>query len=334
MPATIKMVAAHAGVSVATVSKYINGGNVIKENRVKVQKAIEELDYKINGVARSLKLNKTFTIGVLASSIRSSFVSNIVSNIQNILLEYGYSTIIADYQENKELEKKQLELLLTRLVDGVIFFPQENEADIIEVVRSHNIPLVLVDNLIEECPCDAVLSDNIEGAYAVTEELIKHNHKRIAMVTGTDKMYTFRERLKGYRRACEDYMLEVNENLIVKEDHTIEGGYHAVNRLLSLEEQPTALFIGNYHMALGALKALYEKNVKIPEQLSVVSFDELEFTTIMQPNISTVIQSLDLIAKSAAQRIIQRINGDFSNYPQIDRIKTIKNFTPSIGTIN
>lgn len=331
MATTIKMVAERAGVSVATVSKYINGGNVYEENRIKIQKAIDELDYKVNDVARSLKTSKTYTVGILAANIQSSFVTTIISSIQKTLMKYGYSTIIADYQEDKCQEEKQLELLLQKHMDGIIMFPEEDEKSVVQAVKRRGIPIVLVNNVIEDMHEDAVLSDNVGGAYAAIEELIKNNHKRIAIINGPENMSSFKERMKGYLRAYEDYSIDLDEKLIYKGLHTAETGYKGVLKFLEMENPPTALFVGNYHMALGALKALIEKKVKIPEQLSVITFDQLEFSFIMNPEVSTIIQPQELMGERAALRLVQRMKGDMANYPQVERLKTNEHFTGSIG---
>lgn len=332
MSVTIKMVAERAGVSVATVSKYINGGNVYEENKVKVQQAIDELDYKINDVARSLKTSKTYTVGILVANLQSSFLTAIISKIQNTLLQHGYSTIIADYQEDKELEKKQLDVLLQKHMDGIIFFPEEDEKEIIETVKSRGIPIVLVNNMVEGSESDAVLLDNVSETYQAVEQLIKHGHKRIAIINGADTMSTFAERMKGYLRAFENYYIEVDESLIMKGPHTLDAGYEETMKLLSMENPPTALFVGNYHMALGALKALIEKKVKIPEELSVIVFDKMDFPFIMNPEISTVNQPQELMGERAALRCVQRMKGDKSNFPQVERLKAIHNITDSIGS--
>lgn len=333
MAATIKMVAERAGVSVATVSKYINGGNVYEENRERIQKAIEELDYKINEVARSLKTNKTYTIGVLAATIQSSFITSIISKIQYTLLQHGYSTIIADYQENKKLEKKQLDVLLMRHVDGIILFPEENEEEIVRFIKEQNVPIVMVDNMVEGIPCDAILTDNMGGVYTAVEELIKRSHRRIGMITGPEQMYTSRERMKGYCRACEDYFVEVVPELIRYGNYDIESGYRCFTELMELANPPTAVVAGNYYMAIGALQAINEKGIRIPEQLSFIAYDHMEFAGIMTPKISTVSQPLGNIGQVAAERIVQRIKGNMENYPQVDRLKTSLNLTGSVNSL-
>lgn len=322
MAATIKMVAARAGVSVATISKYINGGNVIPENRVKVQDAIDELNYKINEVARSLKMNKTNTIGILASSINSDFISSVISAMQYRLLELGYSSVIADFQENREVEDKQIETLLKRQVDGIVMFPLENEKSIINFIKQQNIPVVMVDNYIEDVECDAVLSDSMKGIYGEVEHLIKKGHEKIGIITGPESMYTARERMRGYTEAYELYKRDVRTEYIKYSDYNLGGGYEAMVELIRLEDRPTAVVAGNYYTALGALKALKDEGVRISEDMTLVVFDELDFLCILDADIRTICQPVKAMGIKAAERIIQRISGDMEEFPTVDRLET------------
>lgn len=333
MAATIKMVAERAGVSVATVSKYINGGNVYEENRIKVQNAIDELDYKINEVARSLKTNKTYTVGILAASIQSTFIAGIISSVQHYLLQQGYSTIIADYQEDEKQERTQLEVLMQRQVDGLIVFPEENEEDVIRYVQEKGIPVLMVDNLVENVPCDAILTDNVSGTYEAVERLIQLNHRRIGIITGPQTMYTARERLKGYERAHEDYHIEKDGDLVRVGGYNIDGGYRSMVELLELENPPTAVVMGNYYTAIGTLKAINERKLRIPQDISVVSFDYLEFSCILEKEITSICQQCDEMGKMAATKLVKRIKGDQKNFPQIIRVKPEIKYTESIRKI-
>ncbi len=329
--ATIKMVAELAGVSVATVSKYLNGGNVYAENRIKVQAAVDALNYKVNEVARSLKTNKTNTIGILAPSIQSIFITGVISQIQYKLLECGYSTLIVDYQMNDDLEKRQLDILLKRQVDGIVIFPRENEKDLVNTIKDQNIPVVTVDNMLEGIACDAVLADNMGGAYEATEELIKHQHKRIGIIAGPAYMYTAKERLKGYFRAHEDYFIGLEEELICYGEYTEQSGYKCFNELMNLREPPTAIFVTNYHMTIGALGAVNERNMKLPEELSLIAFDQLEFASIMRPPISVVEQPLKQIGEKVAEIILRRMKEDWRDFPHIERLKTTLKRTGSVA---
>lgn len=317
MAATIKMVAERAGVSVATVSKYLNGGNVYEENAIRIQKAVDELDYRLNDVARSLKTNKSYIIGVLAATIRSDFIAEIISTLQCSLANYGYSTLIVDYQGNEELEKKQLDVLLKKQVDGIVLFPLQNEKEIIHLIQKEKIPVLMIDNLIEDVECDAVVTNNRQGVYDAVKQLVHYNHKRIGMITGPLKMYTARERLNGYLDALNDSQIPVDDNLIAIADYDIESGYNCMNALLQYTERPTAILVANYYMAIGVLRALHENKIRIPEDMSVISVDELEFSWVLETPISTIKQSCKEMGKMAATIIVDRIRGEISDFPKI-----------------
>lgn len=328
------MVANRAGVSVATVSKYLNGGNVIEANKIKVQKAVEELNYSMNEVARSLKMNRTFTVGIMAACIQSTFITGIISSVQNTLLQQGYSAIVVDYREDKELEKKQLEVLLKRQVDGIILFPEENEMEIITSIRRHGIPVVMIDNIIEGIECDAVITDGLSSSRLVTEELIKKGHRRIGVIKGPDYMYTARERFAGYCLALREHGLPFSQELIANGNYDVVGGYEATKSILSRANRPSALLVTNYYMTIGALKAIKEQSLQIPEDISFVSFDALEFNCVLSPEISTVAQPISDIGQLAADCIVARMKNDFSDFPKVEKLKTTVVFTDSIKALD
>lgn len=325
MAATIKMVASRAGVSVATVSKYINGGNVIPENREKVQNAIDELDYKINEVARSLKTNKTYTVGILAASIKSEFIAGLIAAMQYRFLELGYSSIIADFQADSKVESKQIEVLLKRQVDGIVIFPLGYEKDIIESIREYKIPIVMVDNLVEEVECDAVLSDSRTGIKEQVELLIENGHKKIGIITGPENMYTAVARLQGYLDALELSGIDVDLELIKYSDYNMGGGYESMKEILASEERPTAIVAANYYIAIGALKAMKESGIKISDDMdiTIIAFDDSDFLYILDADIRMICQPMEEMGRLTAERMVQRINGNYEGYPIVDKLKTI-----------
>lgn len=333
MAATIKMVAERAGVSVATVSKYLNGGNVYKENAIRIQKAVDELDYKLNDVARSLKTNKSYIIGVLAASIQSNFIAEIISTLQCSLANYGYSTLIVDYQEDEVLEKKQLDVLLKKKVDGIVLFPFQNEKEIVHLIQKEKIPVLMIDNLIQDVECDAVVTNNRQGVYEAVKQLVSYNHSRIGMVTGPLKMYTARERLNGYLDALRDSQIEIDEKLIAVADYDIDSGYNCMKVLIECEERPTAVLVTNYYMAIGVLKVLHENNIRIPEDMSVISVDELEFSRVLDTPISSIKQLRKEMGDMAAGIIVDRIRGEISDFPKIVYLDTELIWTRSVRPI-
>lgn len=322
MAATIKDVAKYTGLSIATISKYINGGNVLEKNRILVDKAIKALDFKVNEIARGLKTNKSMTIGVLIPDFKNIFCTTIVSNIENVLLQNGYSTIICDYKQSSELEKEKFRFLVNKMVDGIITIPHGGNADSIQNLLSRNVPVVLIDRALEGVGCDTVLVDNLNASYNAVEHLIVKGHKRIGIICGPDNIFTAGERLKGYVRVHEDYSMKIDESLIKKGDYEIDSGYKLLNELLELENPPSAVFVTNYEMTLGAIMALNERDIKIPEDLSIIGFDNLQMARIVKPLLSIIVQPMEQIGEAAANILLKRLKGDTSNYPFMLRLKT------------
>ncbi|SHH91166.1 LacI family DNA-binding transcriptional regulator [Clostridium grantii] len=336
MSSTIKDVAKYTGLSIATISKYINGGNVLDKNKEAIKKAIEDLDFRVNEMARGLKTNKTKTIGILIPNLEQSFCTSIVSNVENILLKQGYSTIICDYKENTELEKEKLEFLVNKMVDGIILMPLNDgteDESIIQAVIETGISVVLVDRVLDNVECDVVLVDNLNAAYGAVEEFITRGHKRIGIITGPDNVYTSQERLKGYYRVHEDYSIEVDENLIKKGNYKIDSGYNLLKELMEIEEPPTAIFITNYEMTLGAIMAINDSNIMVPQQVSIIGFDNLELAKVVKPPLSIVIQPMQSIGETSAELLLKRLNGDMSNFPSRFRLKSELSIKGSVRNV-
>lgn len=319
---TMKDVARISGLSIATISKYINGGNVLEENRVVIEKAIKELGFEVNEIARGLKTNKTMTIGLLIPSLENIFFTSIVSNIESILIKNGYSTIICDYKEDKNLEKLKLDFLVKKMVDGIITMPMGCDIEIINSVIKRNIPIVLIDRALKGVECDTVLVDNLNASYNAVEQLIILGHKRIGIICGPDDIYTAQERLKGYERVHEDYAMNIDSNLIKKGDYQVESGYSLLLELIKMEEPPTAILVTNYEMTLGAIMAINESDIKIPNDISFIGFDNLQLAKVVKPPLSIVIQPVKQIGEVAANLILKRLKGDNSNLPSMVRLKT------------
>lgn len=320
--ATIKDVAKYTGLSIATISKYINGGNVLEDNRTLIDNAIKELDFKVNEIARGLKTNKTMTIGVLIPDLENIFCTSIVSNIENILIQQGYSTIICDYKQDPKLEKEKFSFLVNKMVDGIITMPLGSNADGVEDVIKRNIPVVLIDRPIKNINCDTVLVDNLNASYDAVEQLIIKGHKRIGIICGPEYIFTAQERLKGYIRVHEDYTMNIDNSLIKQGDYQLESGYNLLNEMMDCKNPPTAVFVTNYEMTLGSIIAINERDIKMPEELSFIGFDNLQMARIVKPTLSIVVQPMQLIGETAANILLKRLKGDLSNFPSMYRLKT------------
>jgi LacI family transcriptional regulator len=322
--ATIKDVAKYTKLSIATISKYINGGNVLEQNKIIIDEAIKVLNFRVNEMARGLKTNKTMTIGILIPNLQQSFCTSIVSSVESILLSHGYSTIICDYKEDINLEKEKLQFLVNKMVDGIILMPLGDgtlEQNIIKDIMGGGTIIVLIDRVLKDVDCDAVLVDNLNASYNAVEELIKRGHRRIGIITGPQNVYTSEERLKGYCRVHEDYFIGVEGALIKRGDFKIDSGYELLKEFVNMEEPPTAIFITNYEMTLGAIIAINESDIEVPEQLSIIGFDNLELARVVKPPLSIVIQPMAEIGKTSAEILLKRLNGDMNNFPLRYRLK-------------
>ena len=322
MASTIKDVARYTGLSAATISKYINGKKVLEQNEVKIDEAINALDFKVNEFARGLRTSKSSMIGVLIPNLENIFFTGIVSNIESVLMQYGYSTIICDCKQDMKLEESKTEFLLNKMVDGMIVIPLDNSGKNVRKAIDRGIPVVLVDRPMMDLICDTVLVDNLNASYNAVEALITNGHRRIGIISGQPEIYTAQERLRGYIRVCEDYGMELDRELIKYGDYEAESGYCLMMGFLEMENPPTAVFVTNYEMTLGAVMAINDKKVAVPEEVSVIGFDNLQMSRVVSPPLSVVLQPMSQIGDTAANLILKRIRGDYSNFPAMHRLKT------------
>ena len=332
--ATMKDVAKYTGLSIATISKYINGGNVLEENRTVIETAIKELNFEVNELARGLKTSKTKTIGLLIPELENIFFTSVVSEVENILIQNGYSTIICDYKGSAELQKQKMEFLVKKMVDGIITMPIGNDAENIRAITQKQIPVVLIDRALKDVACDTILVDNLNASYNAVEQLIIMGHKRIGIICGPSDVFTAQERLKGYERVHEDYGMDIDRSLVMQGDYSIESGYELMKHLLGMENLPTAIFVTNYELTLGSIMAINESNIRIPEDVSFIGFDNLQLAKVIKPSLSIVVQPVKQIGEMAANVMLKRLKGDFSNYPLMTRLKTELLINESIKKIS
>jgi LacI family transcriptional regulator len=326
--ATIKDVAKMSNVSIATVSKYINGITINEKNRVNIENSIKDLDYKVNTFARSLKINKSMTIGILVDSIKNTFYTSIISIVEDFLQEKGYSSIVCDTKENEEVQKVKLDFLINKGVDGIIIFTTHISPELLDINIKKGAKIVVIDSIINGIDCDFITTDNISGAYQATEQFILKGHRKIAILTGDDRNFSAVERLKGYKRALEDYNLPLYDNLIHQSSYNMNGGYSSFKEMLGDKSAtPTAVLVANYFMTIGAVIAINEENISIPDDLSIICFDDLELSSVFKPKLSAVIQQTDKIGKEAVNILMKRLDNDVSG-------SKIKRIAPKIIITN
>ncbi|MBS4174198.1 LacI family DNA-binding transcriptional regulator [Bacillus sp. FJAT-49736] len=319
---TIKDVSRLSGISIGTVSRYLNGYKVKEVNQLKIEKAIKELGYKVNPMARGLKTNKTYTIGVLVPSVTDVFSNQVVEGMEEILDNENYSIIVCSSRNSLETEKEKISFLKEKRVDGIILMPVSDHSDHVKELLQEDIPLILIDRLLDGVECDAVVCDNVNGSYRAIEELIKYGHRRIGIIAGPSNVFTARERLNGYVRALQDYQIPLDDELIVYAKYEKGGGLDGYKKLFHLSDSPTAIFATNYETTMTGIKYMMEQGIKIGDNISLFGYDNTDVFQMLTPSIATVVQPMNEIGEQAAKLILKRIESDYELYPIVHRLKT------------
>ncbi len=308
---TIKDIAKHAGVSTATVSYVINRTKYVSpELTDRVQKAIEHLSYQPNRIARSLRIQNTTTVGLIISDIQNTFFTSLVRAVEDVAYEHNHSIVLCNSDETVEKEELYIDLMLAEQVAGVIISPARETDNSIRKLIQANIPVVAVDRRIPDLNVDTVVIDNVNAAFELVSHLINDGHHRIGALVGPLDITTGRERYEGFIRAMGTHHLPVLPELVRIGLPRESFGYQATKELLDLPEPPTALFLGNAYLALGALKAIHQQGLRIPEQISVVAFDEMEWTSLVKPGLTVVAQPTYELGKVAAGLLFERIGNN------------------------
>ena len=293
MSVTMKDVAEEAGVSVTTVSHIINETRYVSpELTERVNEAIEQLGYHPNKLAQSLKTQKTATIGLIVTDITNQFFSTLVRGVEDISVEHNHNLFVCNSDEDVKKETSYIELLTKRNVDGVVIAPTGKRNNQFKLLKQNDIPFVFVDRKVPNIQPNTVLSQNVEGSYRATELLIQEGLRRIGIVLGIDSVTSSEERLQGYKKALEDYNIDLDSELIRYGNFKQKGGVEATNTLLDLESPPDAIFSVNNKTTLGVLEALKGRGFDISDfyEMPVVTFDDNELLSLFDIPLPTVKQ--------------------------------------------
>lgn len=324
MYSTIRDVANLSGYSVGTISKYINGHPVKEKTKIAIEKAIKELNYSPNNIAKGLRNSKSFSVAILLPMLNSQFCTSMISSIESYLLPRGYSVIVCECHNDADMELQKTKFLIEKMVDGIVLLPYASNGKQIQMIQEHHIPLVVLDQYIKNFQADTILLDNKMASYEPVKHLIELGHTDIAIISGVEDHYTSINRLAGYKEALEEHHIPINPDFIQCGYYSIEGGYDAMLRLSRLKKKPTALFISNYDMTIGAYLALNYLNLKIPEDLSIIGFDNFPLAKIVKPPLSFAEQPLEEMGLAAGKLLFKRVQNDYTDFPQILK------FSPSI----
>lgn len=307
----LKKVAKHAGVSIATVSRVINNAeNVKPDTKAKVQRAIKKLNYYPNRVAQRLrsKRRKNKLIGLVLPDIQNPFYVDVIRGVEEFAYKNDFAVMIGNFGQDEKKEKLYLEILRSEEVDGFIVAPSHgNNKSITELIEKEY-AVVCIDRGLPNINVDVVKVDNKKGAFNAIEYLIKLGHTKIAHITGHPQIQTTLERIAGYEEAMNLYGVEIDEKLIKSRNSDYHSGAVLMEELLDLDHPPTAVFTANNLLTLGALETIHKKGLKIPEDISIIGFDDMYWSMSLNPPLTAVKQSGGEIGKRAAELLLQRIS--------------------------
>ncbi len=325
MAVTIYDVAEKAGVSPGTVSRYLNGYRLREANRLNVEQAIQELDFKENIIAKGLKGNRSMTIGVMIPNYLTLFFMAVTKMLEQVLEEHGYSLLLCNFDYDPRKLQEKLNFAKERSIDGLIFFSAEIDDENLRTLKEfqkENIPIVLIEQAIPNLETDVIMVDNAHASFRAVEQLILHKHTRIALVNGKEDVYVFGERLRGYQDAMRTYNLPVDEQWIVSEWFAEAEEYTAIKNLFMSSSPPTAIYATHFHATIGTVMALHKLHLQIPEDVSLVGFDYFDLIDAIEPPLTLVEQPIEQIAQDAATLIVQRIRGDYADFPRTITLNT------------
>lgn len=310
MSTTIGDVAMKADVSVATVSRVLNGSDRVREaTKERVLKAARILDYLPNETARSLRKQKTRTLGVLLPNMHGEFFSEITRGLDRRASKQGHHLLVSNSHTEEADAESVIRSLLGR-VDGLIILWPRLDLTFLDQLVPETIPLVLLNTRADESRFHSFSFDNRGGAYAAVQHLAEHGHERIAILTGDSRNFDAQERLAGYREAVADYDLVANSALEIEGDFTRGTGRAVIEQFLALDTRPTALFASNDSMALGALRGLHEAGIQVPEDVALVGFDDIPTARYVTPSLSTVHAPTQELGVRAVDHLLASVQGE------------------------
>lgn len=305
----MKDVARLAGVSTSTVSHVINNDRFVSDAiREKVESAIKSLNYAPSAIARSLKIKQTRTIGMLITASTNPFYSELVRGVERSCFERGYSLVLCNTEGDEQRMNRNLETLMQKRVDGLLLLCTETHQPSKEIIaRYPSIPTVMMDWSPFDGGSDLIQDNSLLGGAMATQYLIDKGHTHIACITGPLDKTPARLRLEGYRDAMARAGLEIHEGNEIIGDFEFGGGFEAMQKLLTLKVRPQAVFIGNDAMAVGAYQALYQAGLRVPQDMAIVGYDDIELARYMTPPLTTVHQAKDELGELAIDVLIHRI---------------------------
>ncbi len=311
MKNSIVEIAKHAGVSIATVSRAINNsGSVRKETRNRILQIAEELNYKPNIIARSLSRSRTDTIGVILPELVDEFFTEIIRGIDEEAYRSGQFILVSSSHSQRNIVETLLEFMGSGRVDGVVLLAPELQGEVVQLIKKSKKPVVLMNVCRGIKDIVSFNIDNSQGAYAVTEHLIRHHCQKIAMICGPEGNCDAGDRIRGFKAALRDYEVHFYDELMIQGDFTTRSGYYGFTRLMSQRMKPDAVFAANDMMAAGLYEAARVLGIQIPGDVAVAGFDDIYLSRLLQPRLTTVHVPISELGSKAARYLFRLINGE------------------------
>jgi LacI family transcriptional regulator len=314
---TLNDVARLAGVSSMTVSRVINNsGHIGPETRAKVNQAIVELGYMPNVLARQLRSKRTKTIALVLTDITNPFFTTIARGVEDTARAQGYAVMFCNTDESEAEEIEYVRMLIQRRVDGILLVPATDSSGSLQLLHKHGLPVVVLDRHVRSGQVDEVRTDSEAGAYLAIRHMIDLGHRRIAVLTGPADVSTSMDRVAGYRRALAEESLEPDSRYILFGEYNDASGFEMTQRILAARPRPTALFAANNFIAFGAIQALREAGLSIPEEMSIAVFDDLPQGWVFDPFLTVVSQPAYEIGRQATELMLERLTGEAPAEPR------------------
>jgi LacI family transcriptional regulator len=308
---TIRDVAEHANVSKATVSRYLNGSLTLPPDTARrIDAAIVELNYRQNSLARRLSLGSSETIGLAMPDVANPFFAEIADEVELAASERGFGLSLCITRNELKRESLYLSWLDTQHLDGLILVSNRPDDGSLRELIGKRRNIVLIDEDIPGTDVPKVFVDNVQGGYLATRHLIRAGHTRIGHVSGPQTLFTVQERFDGYRRALSEANLPFDPDLVRFGSYERHFGEAALCELLALSDAPTAIFASSDYLAVGMLEALRDRGIEVPRDMSIVGFDDMEFTSLLMPPISTLRQSARDLGRKGVEMLLARLAGD------------------------
>ncbi|BCS97403.1 LacI family transcriptional regulator [Desulfoluna limicola] len=307
---TIIDVARLAGVSTATVSRVINSPDSVREaTRNKVLLAMKTCNYKYNALARGFVTKKSNTIGLIIPNINNPVFADSTLGVQEYAEEHNIKVVLGNSYYKYAQEENLVKVLRESQVDGLLITTTDLKGEVLKALVDDNFPFVLLFSTVKGGPISAVGIDNYRGGYIATDHLVSLGHRRIGMVAGnfsiTDRSF---HRWNGYRKCLRDNGIPYDKNLLVQTDHSLSGGRDSIKKLLELPSPPTAVFCSNDYIAFGAMKGAREAGLALPEDLSIVGFDDMQTASYMVPALTTIHQPAYEMGRRATELLMALMN--------------------------